>query len=639
MPQLVDIPNVGQVEFPDSMSHEQIVGAIQNNILKSNPTPRKGIDTSILENPIFKNMPIATAAALGIKEGVTDAGRGLKQLALTGAEKIGIQPEGTAANYTKETDQARKEFDNSLTSQLFPTATGWGEMTGNAAPFIAGSAALTPAKAGLGLLSRLGATGAEGATAGFTQYVPEGGSRAFNTITGGLLALGGQAAGEGIGAAYGWGKNKLAQNMLAGVDEKAALEGKAAADRLGLSYISPAEAGGSPLAAGAQGRLGTSSKGALNLQQRGMVRLDSEKAAINSFLSDIAPNNASAAQDLRGVARKVISKEEKALSNAARPFYNEAYKVEVPQDTYKTLREDGIISRSIDRVMKEPIYSNELKGVSPTSLKVLDLAKKDMDDLISTAQRSGEKNATRLITQSKSNLLDVMDNLSPDYKAGRNLYSEGAKPLEALKNSNLGKIADLSDTQLKTVSKTIFDPSQTDPKVLADLQKRITSANPDVWNRIVRNEMERKLGMVKGDLNGSKFYNQILAKDRDFNQIISATKNIPGATQKLNDMRKSFKNLINPLTAKGAAGQTRNNLNQPRNFLDAAKNQVSNFLGGKYDEAAVDFVTSNKWDKEFKAIQNIKDNQERIARLGELLGKIGGVAAVRNNNDIFAEDK
>lgn len=639
MPQVVDIPNVGQVEFPDSMSHEQIVGAIQNNILKSTPTSKPKFDTSILESRMFKAMPIATAAVLGAKEGLTDAGRGLKQLGLKGAEAIGLQPNGTTDAYTKQTDQARKEFNNSLTSQLFPTTTTIGQFAGNAAPYIAGGIATGGAKAGLGLLGRIGANTAEGAVMGGAQYVPEEGSRMFNTITGGLLGGAGSAIGEGLGGAYGWAKNRLGQNLLKGVDQNAALEGKAAADRLGLSYIAPAEASGSPLAAATQGKLGTSGAGALKLQESGLNRIASEKNVINQFLDNVAPSGRNAASEVRQVSRDILSKKDKALSNAARPLYDSAYKQELSPEAYKAITEDGIVAKAIDSVMKNPIYSNELKGISPNSIKVLDLAKREMDDQIGRSMRAGEKNATRLLQGSKKNLLTTLDEISPDYKAGRAIYSEGSKPVTALKESNLGKIADLSDRQLKTVSKTIFDPSETDPKTLAQLQKEISKANPEAWRSITRNEMERRLGAIKGDVNGSKFYNQILAKDKDFNQFLSATKDIPGATQKLNDMRRTFKNLINPLTTKGAAGQSRNNLGQSRNFLDAAKTQVSNFIGGKYDEAAVNFITNNKWDKEFNSIKNIKDTQERMAKLGELLGKIGGVSAVRNNNQIFEGDK
>jgi hypothetical protein len=49
--------------------------------------------------------------------------------------------------------------------------------------------------------------------------------------------------------------------MLKGVDEKKALKNQAAGQRLGIN-LTPAEASGSPVAAKAQGRLGTSDAGA-----------------------------------------------------------------------------------------------------------------------------------------------------------------------------------------------------------------------------------------------------------------------------------------------------------------------------------------------------------------------------------------
>lgn len=173
MPQIIEIPNVGQVEFPDSMSDAQITSAIQNNILKSSTQPKQEPQEKRLipTLPEFLEQGVNTAFPIigpGIVEGVKDAGRGVKQAFLQGTEKLGLQPEGTTNQYTQETDAARQAFQQTPTAQLFPTATAYGQLMGNTVPAMAiGGGPVTG-----------------GALIGGLQYVPEGGSRALNTIMG-----------------------------------------------------------------------------------------------------------------------------------------------------------------------------------------------------------------------------------------------------------------------------------------------------------------------------------------------------------------------------------------------------------------------------------------------------------------------
>jgi hypothetical protein len=585
--------------------------------------------------PTWAKAALAIPAVVeGAKQGLRQVGQGAKQIYLKGTEGLGFQPEGTAADYTKQVQTQRDDFDKkNVLNILMPTATGYGKFIGETAPYVA-----VPGGVAGGLLRRLGTGMAAGAGIGASQFVPEGGSRTFNTVTG--AALGGLIPGLGAAgsAGYNFLRRKPSTDMLKGVDENVAMDTLAAARRLDPELnLSPAEASGSTLAARREGKLGTSEKGSQIQQAAGQSRIQTEKNIINNFLNDLSPDGSSAALEIRSAAKKALSDKEFALANSAKPLYQKAHAQEIPEPALKNLMEDGIISRAHNSIAKNPIYSNEIKGVNPNSVKYLDLAKRQIDDEISSAKRSGEKNAVRLLEESKNRLVKALDEVSPDYKAARILYSEGAKPLQKLREGNIGRIAELNDVQLKNVSKIIFDPNQTDVKVLNELRKEITSKNPDAWNRIIRNEMERRMSLTKGDISGSKFYNQILGRERDFQMFLSASKDMPGATQKLIDMRKAFKNLINPMSTKTAASQAKSSLVAPRNTLDAVRTQASNLLGGKYDQAAVNFITSGKWDREFASIKKIKDSSQRVQELTALLSKIAVLEATENNNQIFQE--
>lgn len=195
----------------------------------------------------------------------------------------------------------------------------------------------------------------------------------------------------------------------------------------------------------------------------------------------------------------------------------------------------------------------------------------------------------------------------------------------------------MDDRQVKNISKVIFDPAQTDIKVMRQLRDKISKENPDAWNSIVRNEMERRLDNT--DSGGSSFYSKVLKSDRAFNQFVVATEKIPGATQKLNDMRAVFKNLINPVTPRTASRLSKSSLDVPRNTYDAATKAARNFTGGKYDKAAIDLITSNKWDKELAKIKATKNNIQRAQLYANLFSKISTVGSVNSANSIFKKDE
>lgn len=484
----------------------------------------------------------------------------------------------------------------------------------------------------------IGAGVAQGAATGFGQYVPEGGSRLLNTGIGAVLAGAIPAGFAGVGKALSLVKKPVdyvAKNVLSGVDEKAALAAKEAGERLGVN-LTPAEASGSPLAGAAQGRLGVTDEGALKLQSFSEQRKGQEKAAIQNLLNEISPNAAPAANKVRDVAQTVISKEEKVLRDTAKPFYEAAYAQEIPQDKLAGLLDDGIIARSFARVTKDPIYSNEIKNSPANSIKVLDYVKRDIDDAIGAAKRTGANNEARMMLDSKSKLLNVLDSVSEDYKAARNIYSEGAAPLNQLKESNLGKISELNDRQLKNVSKTIFDPSQTDIKVMRNLRDKISKQSPDAWNRIVRNEMERRLDNTQAT--GSSFYNGVLKSDRNFNQFMIAVEKIPGAQQKLSDMREAFKNIINPVTPRTASRLAKSSLDVPRTAPEYIKKAAEKLAGGKFDKAAIDIITSGKWDKELARIRSTKSSATKAQMYANLLSKASTVGAANTANEIFKKE-
>lgn len=589
-----------------------------------------GVTQPIVSSQAQNLQPAVDAAMTGLNTGVERVAHGTAQVIGNQFPTVPAIAEASGRVAAKrEAAYAKAEANYPLTAKIANAVGAIGATTpllliGRGAP---------------GLLGAVGQGALQGAGAGFLQYVPEGGNRLINTLEGGLLgggltgALG--LAGKGLSLIRN-PSSVVGKKVFAGVDPEVALKNKAAADRLELTTYTPAEASGSPLAAAEQGRRGTSPAGALRMQKEGEQRLAQEHKIISNFLNDLSPDGSSAAAEVRGAAKAVLDKEKMSLASAAKPLYQKAYAQEAPVEQLQQLAAtDGNIDVALKRVMTDPLYKKELSGAQPGSIQMWDLVKRDLDGQIGKAIRAGDNNTARILQDSKSSLLGVLDNASPDYAAARSLFSEGAKPLQKLQESNLGRLADLDDTQLKNVSKIIFDPAETDIKVLSKLRDSVVKQNPDTWGRIVRNEIERKLDMAKGSSEATNFYNAFLAKPRDYRQMLVATQGMPEVRRKLVDMKAVFKDLIEPISAKSAARLAKSSLDVPRSSFELARNVINNFLGGKYDQASIDLMFSPTWDKELAKIVKINNRASRAIEMGKLLGRVSAIEAADANNQIF----
>lgn len=399
------------------------------------------------------------------------------------------------------------------------------------------------------------------------------------------------------------------------------------AQRLG-ERLTPAEALDDPILAAKQGASGTSEDGARQLVDFGKTRTEGQVERIGKLLDDISPDESTAAGAIRESAKKIIRDQQDALSKQAGPLYKIAHKTKLSAKTVKNLKSDPVLSAAAARVQKNPLYKKALDGAGPNDLKFWDIVKGEVDDQIETAVKSGGRNSSRLLTDSKRTLTSLLDEASPEYSAARAIYGEGAKPLQQLREGVVGRIADLEDSQLKNVSKILFDANQTDPSVLGQVRKQFIKENPDAWKRVIRNEIERRLDAVKADRTGSTFYNTILAKDRDFRMFLNASRGMPEVQKTLIDMRRVWGNLINPESVKGAAGKAKSSLDVPRSSAEAIATYVKNKLGGKADQAAVELITDPRWADEVRRVSSIKSQARRDEALLEAIVRVARASGV-----------
>lgn len=468
-----------------------------------------------------------------------------------------------------------------------------------------------------------------------------------------------------------------------------------------------------------------------------------DQQKIDKLLNDIHPEETDASMQAREAAKSVIGKQYKQRAAIANPLYEEANKDTIPDRELTKILTDANLSRRLNETISDTGNAYDLKNYSPNSMKVLDLMRQDISDEIRSAEsrNNPDYKTARKLKQQLSKLDEILESAGEKIKTARATYRAESEPIDKLRDSAIGKIANLDDinlknvastifdrkqtniksfneirdqfskedpelwrrilrnsiedrlakvksgdpsaifhknilgsdrdfeqfheaakgmpdiqekltelrsqfpessaklkelrkpmiarlskmddSQLKNISKTIFDTNQTDTKMFSELRDQISEVNPSVWKSLIRNEMERRLS-EKGSGVGTHFYKKILENKNSFDQFVDASKGMPDVQEKLTKMRDVFSKIIDPITPKIARDEAR--VGEAKGILSSTFKKtaqfVDNIISGKYDKGLIDLITDEKWDKKFNEVVNIKNKQMKAEKIGDLLAKI-----------------
>ena len=218
-------------------------------------------------------------------------------------------------------------------------------------------------------------------------------------------------AGRGMGT-----KNEMMKNLVKGVSPTIANPRLKAAQRLGLDYLTPAEAGVNPITARRQGSLGRTAEGSELLYEKGIKRQGSERAAIERTLDQIySPETM-----------------DKAISSA----YESIAPVNLPAEFPLQYKDNAIVKAAEKRVKTRPAYQESLKKMlpenvklaegqsdaRPTSLVYWDHVKRALYDMEKEAERKGSGSEANILGDTRRDIVNQMDQHYPEYAEARGLY-------------------------------------------------------------------------------------------------------------------------------------------------------------------------------------------------------------------------
>lgn len=338
---------------------------------------------------------------------------------------------------------------------------------------------------------------------------------------------------------------------------------QADANKLGLN-VSKAEATGNKADIEQEKQLRGLPGSAEKFGEADQIRNPQIRNAVTGFLDSVAPstNVPGAAGSVRYAAQNAIKQADKARQSAAEPFYQQAYasgaQVDVDpvvnyiNDQLKTAKGQTAAALQRTLTLLKPAGQPESQ-VFDTSVEGLHNAKIEVDHMINaTGPDSLGRTAKEQLTTVKNQLVDQLKQASPEYEQGRATFAAESAPYNQLQNSVIGKIADTNDTQLKNVASTLFDPKQSDPRVLMQAKQVIQKQNPDAWNAITRSYLQQQFEGMKDSVQngasfGKAFASKVMGTQKQRDMLMTALSDNPEALE-------NFKLIARVMPRLGIAG-------------------------------------------------------------------------------------
>lgn len=363
---------------------------------------------------------------------------------------------------------------------------------GQAAGAVAGTLPLVLAAPGAfgagagGLLARSAASAASGAALGGADAAVRSGGDLDATKSGALWGGGLGLVAPGVGQLVGKGVGKIAERVRGPAGAERAFgraAGADAVDDIGARLASMGD-DAMPMDLGPNLQRQAGAIAATPGRGQEVVRsaIASRQAGAGSRVAGALDDALGQTTDTLALADDIIAQR----SAAAKPLYDAAYAKPMPfsrdlkallsrpsmrgalRKAEKLAADEGLPSKqwfakvtdagseratgildSSGRGINAP-NPKQVSFIRTPDVRELDLTKRALDDMISTAQRAGNNNEARILIQQKNMLTGMIDDAVPEYAAARKAFSGPTSVLDAMDEGQKAFRNNLTPNQLRT---------------------------------------------------------------------------------------------------------------------------------------------------------------------------------------------
>lgn len=661
MPQQIEIPGKGIVEFPDGMANDAIAAAIQKNYPDLRQTPHLA-DT-------FGNAMVK--GATGLADTVINTPENLFKLGQVGfgtlATKFGRSDLAPDVQTTpnRVTDAARKYGVLDDTAEPNTTAGRIVDFTGQ----VLGGGGVNPAalarSPGLanmgGQVAKALMTGTAGGTA--KEVASHYTDSPIGQSIASFLGMMTPAFLPGMRPSSG----RAVANALRGVEPQDYLSAQTLQrDAAGMGApITGAEAiaqtkGASPLTA-IQRVIEQSPKGSPIMTNFMTARPEGNRQALDSVTSamgPLPPSPSSISPALQDAAKAALTDARQTGNAAAEPFYRAAEKQQVPLADWNVLTQDPAVNQAILRVKSQPEW-----GVSkepPGSVKLLDAAKRWIDGKLESVQTTNSEK--RIWGDANDKIKTTADAASPDYKIARALVAENHKNVVTpMQRSPIGDLAYAKpapgDTLMREQSNILMPQTpkvlneQTIQQTVATLQKQNPAAVPDFLRQNLQSifdETSQKIQSGANQWGGAKYAAVVSGNAQQAKNLQALIESLPNGKQAYSGFRRmldvmeaqgkreppgsrtEFNKQISEGLSGGGIGSTTAAVLSPGYWGTVVKDWYDKFRYGSNSKQMATLLTDPESVTKLRALANLAPNDTKATQLVSSL--------LQSNRDLANKD-
>jgi len=351
----------------------------------------------------------------------------------------------------------------------------------------------------------------------------------------------------------------------------------------------------------------------------------------------------SIAPRIQGAAEDVITSARQAGNARAAPFYAQAMTDRVSGAEFSALTKDPVIREAVTKVLKDPFYG--VIGQSPTSVSVLDAAKKYLDDIAGAAKQEGMNNKARIASGSIDNLLKTADTASAAYPQARSIVSKNMRDVvEPLQRQPIGQLAEATTFPAQRAILFPANPETLTPsavrQTINQIRVRDQTAARDLTRQFLQTQFDEVTqNLVSGGnvMGGAKFAAAITGNNRQGQNIRAAVESVggrpaldgfnrfiqimeaQGKRQPAGSMTEFNKQISEEIGRGGVIGQTAATAASPGAWLTGAKDFYERFkYGGNSAELAQIFTDPQSVDR-MRRLSMMNPGSERAQALAAVI--------------------
>lgn len=555
MPQLIEVPGQGVVEFPDGMSDGQIAAAIKRNLQPGiGEDVAKAVPSSAAKGMI--NLAGAPADILGFLTSGAASLAGKVSPEHAEAFKQAAKPE-----LPLPTSKAIRSGVEGITGPLYDAKTRLGKMIGGTVEAAAPGGLFGKGQAALGAISG-GASEVAGAVTNDSPYA--------KAIAGLLAPLGAQA-----GHAYRSMPGQMLREATGDVDPAEWERARGLLERgkaQGVDLMAPEALGPSSIQQLASDVI-ASKEGGRVMNQFLANRPEQVKKAVNAGLLDrvgMATTPDESMGRAKEAATGVIRGAEKARSAAVRPAYEAARRDVVPPENIQAIIDqidNGLAYMSPESRAAAEAFKRSLTQSNPNAVVLDDLYKttRNTVNLPAIGATPQQKSAAAAVAPFNSSLDETLKFSSPNIKAGREQYRQITQDvIDPLTAGPVGRVAgkqgfDPSVPQTLNPVAAVANEKVARPESIRELYGHLNKQDPKAFPGMVRTWLEnafdgaaQKVQAGESRMSGANFTKAVYGTPQQEANFAEAMRGVAAANGKdTDDFVRGAKNLMEILQATG----------------------------------------------------------------------------------------